>query len=101
MPIRYLGLKDLEDSEKIKVKTLTKRYLEKLTRDFKNSLLKVHIKKEEKGGKRHRYTIISNLEAPTIKLTSEVMDWDLSIALHKTFKKLEIEATKVSSKLKL
>jgi ribosome-associated translation inhibitor RaiA len=97
MPIKFTGLRKLSDSEVIEVRTLSKRYLEKLTRNYKNPTLKVHVKKEDLGGatdRRSRYVIKAHLEDPSFRIASESMEWDLSTALHKAFQKLENETKK-------
>src|SRR3989338_5565229 len=95
MALRFIGLKNLNDSEVLKTKTIAKRNLEKLERGYPNSLLKIHIKKADQTGNRCRYTILSNLEAPTVKLKSEAEDWELSRTIHKALQKLENEVKKV------
>lgn len=97
MPIQFTGIRKLSDSEVIEIRTLSKRYLEKLTRNYKNPTLKVHIKKEDQGGssdKRARYVIKAHLEDPSFRIASEAVEWDLASALHKAFQKLENETKK-------
>lgn len=94
MPIRFIGLKNLSDSEIATAQTLTKRYLEKLERNFDSPLLQIQIKKKDIAGTRCRYEIKSHLEVPTTKLASDANDWDLARTLHKALQKLENEVKK-------
>ncbi len=89
--IEFVGLKDLDDSEKEVLNTLSTEYYQKLKTALNNvTSLVVHIKKYKKEGTRHKYSIHIRLIAPTRAFEStKAVDWDFARTLHKSFKNLE------------
>jgi len=84
MGVIYNRLKDLNVAEMQEVKHLTEGAYAKFQRDFYKSKLIVDIHKFEKAGARAKYSVHFRLEGPSLLLTAEEVDWELSRALHKT-----------------
>ena len=90
--LRFIGIKELNIIERLKLFSLTKHYHKKLRTYLKNPELIVRIKKYSKQGKQ-KFSIHSRINAPRLILTSQSADWDLSRTIHKNFNKFlkEIE----------
>ncbi len=89
--IEFVGLSDLDETEKEILNTLSTEYYQKLKRTLKNvTSLVVHIKKYKKQGTKHKFSINVRAIAPTRAFEStKAADWDLARTLHKAFKDLE------------
>lgn len=94
MPIKFIGLKSLSDNEIYTLNRICDSSLPKIERDFKRSRIVLRIKKYDSEGKRARYSLHSQIIAPSLKFTAKADSWTFSTALHKIFNKLEIEITK-------
>ncbi len=88
--INYVGIEKLKPLEIKRVHELSQRYFSKFKRDFKDSNLTVTIKKYDSNGK-SKFSVHARLETPDSHniLLAKQADWDLSRALHKTFRNLE------------
>lgn len=98
MPAQFIGLKDLKPGEPDTVLKITEHYHNKIKIKFPKFLLKVHIKRMEKSGKKVKFSAHLRLESPDIVAVSDAHDWDLTRTLHESFKKLQRE---LSHKFKL
>src|SRR3989344_1176170 len=91
--LRFIGIKELNIIERLKLFSLTRPYYKKLRTYFKNPELIIRIKKYNKEGKQKKFSIHSRINAQRLLLTSQSADWDLPRAIHKNFNKFlkEIE----------
>ena len=89
--IEFVGLRDLDESEKEVLNTLSTEYYQKLKRTLKNvTSLVVHVKKYKKQGAKQKYSVNIKAIAPTRAFEStKAADWDFPRTLHKAFKDLE------------
>ena len=94
MPIQYVGLKILTEQENSTLNRVVKKALPKVERDYKKSKIILTIKKYNQEGKRSRFSLHSQLNAPSIKFTAKADSWEFATALHKIFNKLETEIIK-------
>jgi hypothetical protein len=85
--IQFVGIKDLEDTQKDLVNKLSTEYYEKIKRKVKNlTNLIVHIKVYSKGGESKKYSLHVRCIAPTHVFEScKSHDFDLATGLHKSF----------------
>lgn len=89
--IQYVGLRDLEEFEQRTVQELCERHLPKVERMLhqENVRLRVHVKKHNPAGKRAKYSIHAQLDAPSrLFSTKRAHDWDLSKAVKRAFEEL-------------
>lgn len=88
--IQFIGVNKLEPAEQDAVMTLSEEYYGKIKRQIKNRMsLVVHVKTYKKQGSKVKYALHTRLIAPTrIFESCKSHDWDLSRALHKSFKDL-------------
>ena len=89
--IRYINLRDFDATEVSRIKTVVVPYLKKLERDIHRCSLAFYGKKYDKAGDRVKYSFHARLEGPSYLLSSHAFDWDITIAAHKTMKKLHTE----------
>jgi CBS domain-containing protein len=93
--IQFIGLrkleKDLDPYTYDYVQKLASFYAEKIAYLIKNiNTITVHFKKYGKGGKAAKFSVHVKVAAPTAVLTSsKAADWDISRAVHKSFKNIE------------
>lgn len=90
-PIQIIGIKDLDDMEVDAVNRTANRYFAKIQREIKKiRSISIHIKSYDKEGRQRKYSVHVKLIAPTkIFVSTKSNDWNLEIALHKSFKDLE------------
>jgi len=91
--IEITNIKLLDGKEKILAEKLFPEYLEKLKRQVNNedAILKVHIKKYDKEGKRKKYDIAVKLEFAMNVFKAKDFDWDFARTIHKVMNKLKEE----------
>lgn len=100
MDILYVNKKGLIDPEIAVIEEITSKFAEKLNISYyKKSInvdpkLFVNVKKhasKPKENMRSNYSVHVKLEAPSILFSAHESDWDLKLALHKTFENLVSE----------
>jgi len=91
MIIQFIGLKKLNEDEISILNRISNKEKGKIDREIKNSKVILSIKKDDKDGKRSRYSIEAKINAPNTKFAAQSQEWDLAKATHKVFNKLEQE----------
>jgi hypothetical protein len=92
--IQFVGLNELDEFAKDKVKVLCTSYHDKLKRLTHNiTSLKIHIKQHSNDGGRINYFVNIKAIAPTKIFEVDKDEWDIALVMHKAFKALynEIE----------
>lgn len=89
--LRFIDIDVLSPEEAQHTKALARDYYNKLSRDFKDFNLVMHIKKHDVTGKSGKYSIHARVEAPTIKCMVRAHDRDLNTVVHRVMKKLASE----------
>ncbi|MFP4403368.1 MAG: CBS domain-containing protein [Candidatus Woesearchaeota archaeon] len=90
--IFYKGLKELNLDETMtkNIQNTVENYAEKLQYYFKNIFkINIHIKEHQKEGNKSRFQVFSKLSYPGAIITSEDDDWEIMIAIRKSFEKLK------------
>lgn len=89
--IQYIGIDQLDDTEKQVLDKLSAEYYEKIQRMLKNETsIVIHVKEYEKQGSRKKYSLHVRAIAPTVIFeSSNASDWDLARTLHKAFNDIE------------
>lgn len=89
--IQYIGIDELDSSERAVLDKLSAEYYDKIQRSLKNiTSIVVHIKEYGKGGDRKKYSLHLRAIAPTVIFESgKASDWDFARTLHKAFKDVE------------
>ncbi len=90
--ISYVGLKKLRPLEIKQVEQISRQNFTKIQRNFNNSDLIIHIKKNDEHGK-VRFSVNLKLDDDSIHnvLTANESDWDLQRVMHKVFDNLNNE----------
>ncbi|MBI5798013.1 hypothetical protein HZA98_03875 [Candidatus Woesearchaeota archaeon] len=91
MAVIYNRLKDFTASEMDQIKSLTKVTHDKIRRSFKDAKLIVDVHRMEKAGARCKYSVHLRVDDPSLILSAEQADWDLTRALHEAIANLEQE----------
>ncbi len=100
MKIQYIDINKLTLSERLRLKSLTTGYAEKLDRDLPlDSVMVIQIKLHDIEGKRKKYSLHARIDSPSLLLaSSRASDWDLARTVHKSMKNIE---NRLQHKLKL
>lgn len=94
--IKFIGLKNLTDTQQTEVRDILNYQYEKIHRLIKNiTNLIVTFKIYTKQGKANKFSVHIRLESPTQQFRSNASDWDLNKALHGAINKIinEIQHT--------
>jgi len=91
MEIKYVGIRNLDEFENSKLKSIAERSYPKLGHLLKNPVLQIAIKKYNEAGKRCKISLHARVAAPNLRFSSGADDWEISKAAHKIFDKLEKE----------
>lgn len=94
MPLNFIGLDSLDETEANNLKTYSDRFYQKVSRTITTNadpLIILHVKKMKASGKRCKYSVHGKIESPKLLASVEYSDWDFIRALNKTFEKLEFE----------
>ena len=91
MALSYIGIKQLDETEKFTIKKLSERSYNKIERYIKNPIVRLNIKKNKVTGNRHKISINAIATGPHMRFASVADEWDIAIAAHKVFDKLERE----------
>lgn len=88
--IQFIGVSKMETEDQLLVKELAEEYYPKIQRELNNMVsLVVHVKEYSKEGSKIKYALHTRALAPTrIFESCKSHDFDLSRALHKSFKDL-------------
>ncbi len=90
--IQFVGTDKLSADELTVAKAVCSSYYGKLEREIKKiTQLVIHIKPQSKGGNRKRYQVIARLHTPRKIFDSDVLEWDLSKALHTALEDIKKE----------
>jgi ribosome-associated translation inhibitor RaiA len=90
--IQFIGLNELEESQKETINSLVTKHLEKIKRFIYNiSSVHIHIKQHKKNDHASTYSLHVKISVPTKIFEAEKSDWDLTKAGHMCFEALENE----------
>ena len=88
---KVIGGNLLTQEELDTLKRLLDEYEVKIKLFITDYLLEIHIKQYDTTGKRKRYCLTAKIKVPRIMFETEVMDWDFTVVIHKSMKKLLTE----------
>lgn len=93
--LRFIGLDKCDDFEKARINDLTQKHIKKLSRDIKDYILIMKIKKhsaiKKSIDKSVKYSIHIKIEFPNILINASYADWDLKRTVHRVFEKIQNE----------
>jgi len=90
MEVQFSGVELSQDE-----KNLLRAHIDKLEKPgIELDSLAVNIKKHEKAGNRHKFSIHLRAENSSGLSVSESTEWDLKVAMRESFRKLEKELKK-------
>jgi len=94
--VQYKGLKNLDSLEIKEVKNLCENEFKKIKRELRSQTAKmfIDIHKQEKDGKRKKFSFHIRILNPSIVLTAKHSDFQIMKALHRSFDNLKTEVNK-------